>query len=78
VIVELAPREIACACGHVTTLTSRKLLCIKCGKYVFYDEKERKAHRFQSWYVTAVIVGALALMVYFFVELVIHPLRLLE
>lgn len=76
--MELAPREIACACGHVTTLKSRKLLCIKCGKYVFYDEREKRAHRLLSWYLTAVVVGALGLLAYFFVELVIHPLRLLE
>jgi hypothetical protein len=72
------PKEITCACGHASTLTSRRLLCIKCGQYVFYDEKERRSYRYQSWYVTAMIVSALGLMVYLFVEMVLKPMSYLD
>jgi hypothetical protein len=72
------PREIACACGHVSTLASQRMLCIKCGKWIFYDEKEKRAHRYQSWYFTAIIVCALGFIAYFFVEMILSPLMRLE
>jgi len=71
------PKDVACACGYITNLTTKKLLCIKCGKYVFYDENEKKLHRRQSLYVTAIIVMALGLVAYFFVEMVLGPVLLL-
>ncbi|MBI5579112.1 MAG: hypothetical protein HY895_08155 [Deltaproteobacteria bacterium] len=75
--MQLKPKDVACACGHITSLTTRKLLCIKCGKYVFYDESEKKLHRRQSLYVAAIIVLALSFAAYFFVEMVLGPLLLL-
>lgn len=74
----LAPKEVPCSCGQVSVMTTRKLLCIRCGKYVFYDDRERRAHRLQSWYFTALIVLAMGLMTYFFVEMVLKPMRLLD
>jgi len=76
-IMQLKPKDVACACGHVTNLTTKKLLCIKCAKYVFYDENEKKLHRRQSLYVTAIIVMALSFVAYFFVEMVLGPVLLL-
>jgi hypothetical protein len=75
--MQLKPRDVVCSCGHMTALSNKKLLCIKCGKYVFYDEQEKQSHRRQTRYVTAVIVLALGLVTYFFVELVLGPLLLL-
>jgi len=76
-IMQLQTKDVACSCGHITSLTTRKLLCIKCGKYVFYNEAERKAHRRQSLYFTVVVVMALGFITYFFVEMVLGPLKLL-
>ena len=73
----MQPKDVACQCGHVTSLSTRKLLCIKCGKYVFYNEDEKKAHRRQSLYITTVLVLALGFVAYFFVEMVLGPLKLL-
>lgn len=73
----LEPKDVTCSCGHVTHLANRKLLCIKCGKYVFYSEEERKAHRRLTLYVTIVLALALGFVAYFFVEMVLGPLRLL-
>ena len=76
-IMQLKPKDVACACGHITNLTTRKLRCIKCGKDVFYDENEKKVHRRQSLYVAAIIVMALSFVAYFFIEMVLGPLLLL-
>lgn len=76
-IMQLDPRDVPCPCGHVTTLTTRKLMCIKCGKYVFYNEQEKKAHRRLTLYVTTVLVLALGFVAYFFVEMILGPLSLL-
>lgn len=75
--MQLAPKDVPCPCGHVTTLTTRKLMCIKCGKYVFYNELERKAHRRQTLFITTVIVLALGFVTFFFVEMILRPLMLL-
>ncbi|HSO62960.1 MAG TPA: hypothetical protein VLR50_18140 [Desulfobacterales bacterium] len=75
--MQLTPKDVPCPCGHVTTLKTRKLMCIKCGKYVFYDEHERKAHRRLTLFVTMVMALALGLVTYFFVEMVLGPLKLL-
>ena len=72
--MELNPRDVTCSCGHVTTLASKKLLCIKCGKYVFYNENEKRAHQRHAFYVTSIIVLALGFVAYFFVELVLKPI----
>jgi uncharacterized paraquat-inducible protein A len=76
-IMQLKPKDVACACGHITNLTTRKLRCIKCGKDVFYDENEKKLHRRQSLYVAVIIVMALSFVAYFFIEMVLGPLLLL-
>jgi hypothetical protein len=75
--MKVQPKDVTCACGHVTTLSTQKLLCIKCGKYVFYNEDEKKAHRRQALYATTILVLALGLVTYFFVEMVLGPLKLL-
>jgi hypothetical protein len=77
-IMTLQSKDVVCPCGHTTRLTTRKLLCIKCGKYVFYSEDERKAHRRQFLYVTAILVMALGLVAFFFVEIVLGPLLSLQ
>jgi len=75
--MQVTPKDVPCPCGHVTTLTTRKLMCIKCGKYVFYDEHERKAHRHLTLFVIMVVALSLGLVTYFFVEMVLGPLKLL-
>lgn len=75
--MQLDPKDVTCSCGHVTRLANRKLMCIKCGKYIFYNDEEKKAHRRLTTFVTLVIVLALGFVAYFFVEMVLGPLRLL-
>lgn len=75
--MQLQPKDVVCSCGHTTRLTTRKLLCIKCGKYVFYSEEEKKSHRRMTLYATTVLILALGFITYFFVEMVLGPLKLL-
>jgi len=75
--MQRTPKDVPCPCSHVTTLTTRKLMCIKCGKYVFYNEQERKAHRRLTLFVTTVLALALGFVAYFFVEMILEPLKLL-
>jgi len=72
--MQFKSKDVPCPCGHVTTLTSKRLLCIKCGKYVFYDENEKRSYRRNALYVTSLIVLSLGLIVYLFVEMVLNPL----
>ncbi len=66
----LPAKDVRCKCGHTTTLSTRKLMCIKCGKYVFYDESERRRHRNQMLYMTAMLALGLGVFVYLFIEMV--------
>ena len=75
--MQLTPKNVHCPCGHVTPLTTRKLMCIKCGEYVFYDEHERKAHRRLTLFVIMVMALVLGLVTFFFVEMILGPLKLL-
>lgn len=75
--MQFQSKDVACTCGHITNLSTRKLMCIKCGKYVFYNEQERKIHGRQTLYILTVIVLALGFITYFFVEMVLGPLKLL-
>lgn len=73
----LTPKDVTCSCGHITRLANRKLLCTKCGKYVFYSEQERRSHRRLTLYSVAILALALGVIAYFFVEMVLEPLKLL-
>jgi len=70
----LSSKEIQCPCGHVITLQSKKLRCIKCGKFVFYDEKEKRRHTTNQLYIVAMLVSAIGIITYLFVEMIVRPL----
>ena len=68
------PKEIQCYCGHVMTLQSKKLRCIKCGKFVFYDETEKRRHTTSQFYVVAMLALAIGIIAYLFIEMIVEPL----
>jgi hypothetical protein len=70
----LLSKEIQCPCGHVMTLQSKKLRCIKCGKFLFYDEKEKRRHTTNQLYIVAMLVSAIGIITYLFVEMIVRPL----
>jgi len=70
----LSTKKIECQCGHAVNLTTRKLRCVKCGEFLFYNESERRRHRNNSFYVIAMFVLAAGVLTYLFVELIVDPL----
>ena len=71
--MQLTSKQVQCSCGHTSELTTNKLLCIKCGKYVFYSQDEKRSYQRQKAYVAIVFVSGLGLFVYFVVEMVLIP-----
>ena len=70
----LPPKEVQCPCGQVTTLKLRKLRCIKCGKFVFYDEKEKRRHKNAQVYAVVMFAAAIGILTYLFIEMIVTPL----
>ena len=70
----LPPKDVQCRCGHITTLQTRKLLCIKCGKYVFYDASEKRRYWINSIYVITMLALAAGFVTYLFIEMIAKPL----
>lgn len=72
--MSLPSKEIQCPCGHVMTLQSKKLRCIKCGKFLFYDENEKRRHTTSQIYFVAMLASAIGIITYLFVEMIVRPL----
>ena len=72
--MRLSPKEVTCACGHVSTIERNKLLCVKCGKYIFYDDREKKRHKMNTIYVVVMFAAALGFLTYIFLEMIVNPL----
>ena len=70
----MPPKDITCKCGHTTTLETAKLLCIKCGKYVFYNDKEKRRYQFTTFYTLGLFLLAFGFLTYLFVEMIVTPL----
>ena len=70
----LPPKDVVCDCGHALTIERKKILCTKCGKYVFYNAEERKKHKMNTIYIVLAIASALGLITYFFIEMIAKPL----
>ena len=68
------PKDITCKCGHTTTLETSKLLCIKCGKYVFYNDQEKRRYRMATFYTLALFLLAFGFLTFLFVEMIVTPL----
>jgi hypothetical protein len=70
----LPPKEVQCPNGHVSTLNLRKLRCIKCGEYIFYNEQEKRRHKTNQIYAVAMLAGAIGILTYLFIEMIVTPL----
>jgi hypothetical protein len=71
--MQLTSKQVQCSCGNTSELTTNKLLCIKCGQYVFYTQDEKRSYQRHKIYVAIVFVSGLALFAYFVVEMVLIP-----
>ncbi len=66
-------RNISCACGRTTTLSTPTLRCEQCGRYVFYDDRERRRHRNSVFITTILMLSAFGFVAYLFIEMVAVP-----
>ena len=71
--MQLTPKQVQCSCGHTSELTTKKLLCIKCGRHVFYSPDEKRSFQRHNVYVAIIVTSGLGLFAYFFVEMVLIP-----
>ena len=67
-------KEITCQCGHSMTIAMDKIRCIKCGKYVFYTEKDQHRHRVSSIYFVLILAAVIGFLTYLFIEMIVEPL----
>lgn len=70
----LPSKDVVCKCGHTTTLTTRKLICVKCGKYVFYNDAEKRRHQMNAFYMIAMLALGIGIITYLFMEMIVTPL----
>ena len=70
----LSPKDVRCRCGHVSSLNLRKMRCIKCGKFIFYNEEEERRHKTTQFYTVAMLVAAIGIITYLFIEMIVDPL----
>ena len=49
-------------------------MCVKCGKYVFYNEQEARSHRTNTIYTYVMFLAAIGLVAYLFIEMIVNPL----
>ena len=72
--MSMRPKEIVCKCGHVSVLETKKLMCIKCGKYVFYNSQEKRRHQAKTIYAVVMLALGLGFITYLFLEMIVTPL----
>jgi predicted nucleic acid-binding Zn ribbon protein len=70
----LKPKQVVCRCGHSFTTNRDRSWCEKCCDAVYYHDKDKNKHRFNSMYVVGIIVAVVTFLAYVFVELIASPL----
>ena len=68
------PIQVACDCGHFSTLDSRSIFCEKCGRRIFYNPKDRRSHKLNNIYVLSMVLGVITFLTYIFIEMIATPL----
>ena len=72
--MSFALKEVKCDCGEIIALRQKKKWCDKCGRPVFYDPKEARKYKFNSFYIIILIVSVFTFLTYVFLELIAAPL----
>ena len=68
------PKEVVCPCGNTLTLDRHRTWCEKCGKAVYYEVQDQRRHKFNSLYITGLILLVFGFLTYVFIELIVRPL----
>ncbi len=72
--MNITPKTVRCDCGQEHRLERSSLWCNKCGKRVFYYEKDKRGEKFNSYYMYIVVFGVITFLIYIFVELILVPM----
>jgi hypothetical protein len=72
--MNLAPKEVRCSCGHSFETNCKADYCSKCGRKIFYDDKQNRQHRLNSYYFGAIVLIVATFLVYIYIELIASPL----
>lgn len=70
----LPPKELTCECGNKFTSQQRSNWCRSCGKQIYYDPKDQKKAKFNQIYIMSIVVIMIAILAYFFIEMILTPL----
>ena len=69
----LPPKEVTCSCGHTTVLAKPSDWCTKCARKVFYEPKDLRKHKLNTWYIYGLMVVIMFFLTYVFLELIVDP-----
>ena len=71
--MRLEEKEITCQCGHTLMIDRSSDWCTKCAKRVFYDPKDERFNKINTYYMYTVVFGVIFFLTYVFVELIATP-----
>lgn len=72
--MEFPPKDVQCKCGNQLTVDSVRTWCEKCGKPVYYNPKDQNKHKLNNYYISILILAAIAFLGYIFMEMIAVPL----
>ena len=56
--VSLPPKEVTCDCGHTITLSKKYEWCEKCMHKIFYNAKDKRMDKLNTYYIWGAIIAA--------------------
>ena len=72
--MNLPSKTVQCKCGQEHVLEKKSRWCNKCGKRVFYHEKDNFKNTLNNIYVYTVVISSISFITYAFIELVLVPM----
>lgn len=76
--VSLPPKEVTCDCGHTITLAKKYEWCEKCMHKIFYNAKDKRMDKVNTYYIWAAIIAAILFLGYVYTEMIAVPLLTLK
>ncbi|MFO8084886.1 MAG: hypothetical protein R6U27_11275 [Desulfobacterales bacterium] len=70
---KLPPKQVECDCGHTFTIDRKRYWCEKCANPVYYYEKEKSTHKYNTIYIYGAILAVITFLTYIFIELIVDP-----
>ena len=68
------PKEVQCKCGNQLVVDGFRTWCEKCANPVYYHAKDQNKHKWNNYYISGLILAAIAFLGFVFIELIAIPL----